>query len=155
MTENGLLAEAQALRALIDEYHQREQWQYLAAWKADGPALRKFQAYFSQMFLEEQRQERLTAIGILVGRSLETTVPGLTVGEVFAFLTWLEGGPAFKIRPNAQKLLVALRDHRDFRVQMRARLGKRELRRIDAAPEQEDDASWLPTPAYEDETVPF
>ena len=155
MTENGLLAEAQALRALIKEYHGREKWLYLATWDADAPALRKFQAYCSRIFGDAQRQERLLALGILIGRPLDSTVPGLTIGEVFAFLTWLDDGPAFRIRPGARRLLVALRDHRDFRIKMRATLGKIKQRRIDAPPEQEDDAAWLPTPAHQNQTVPF
>lgn len=157
MAENGALAEAQALRGLISGYHRQDEQLALATWQADGPALRKFQAYFSQVFLEEQRQERLTAIGILIGREIDTTVPGLTIGEVSAFLTWLKDErPGYQVRKGARRLLEAMCNQRQVRVFLRAHLGKIELRRIYAETKQEDDTAWISPPPYQNEmAVPF
>lgn len=149
MTENGFLAEAQALRELIDEYHQRDKWCLLPNAETDGPALRKFRAYLGNVFAESQRGERLLTIGILIGREI-TSTKQLTIGEVFAFLTWLDDGPAgFRIRAGARKLLAVMRDQRPVRVFMRAHLSKVALRRVYAEAEPEDDATWVSPPAHE------
>ena len=114
MNPNGFLAEMQVLREMIRSNHQYSPWTGVTLMSSDRKAISKLHMYMKEVFGSD-RDARVKVLSILVGRKLDSSVGrrGLTLGELYALLSWCEWDEKnFPIpNPDAEAILIKLRDN--------------------------------------------
>jgi len=115
MTTNGFITQVQSLRELIATNHGYDPWTAATTAGADRKAIAKLQMYMGEIFSKKERDKRINTIGILIGRKITSTLgrQGLTVGELYALLTWCSWDEAYfpLPDPDVENVLLKLRDN--------------------------------------------
>ena len=112
MSETSFLQEVQLLRQLIASWHSNPLYVGETDRAADRPANKKLLAYLRTVFDNSERDTRLSVLGFLINRTITTTLGhgGLTLGETYSLLSWMEGEVFPDIREGARSVLMNMAD---------------------------------------------